>query len=39
MISNITGNISVGFSVAVLGVCAVLMIITMFDSFRKRDII
>lgn len=39
MINNITGNISVGFSLAVLGVCSVLMIITMFDSFRKRDIV
>lgn len=39
MINNITGNISVGFSIAVLSVCAILMIVTMFDSFRKRDII
>ena len=39
IINTLTGNISVGFSLAVLGVCAVIMIITMFDSFRKRDIV
>lgn len=39
LVSNITGNISVSFSLGVLGVCAILMIITMFDSFRKRDIV
>lgn len=39
MISGITGNISLGFSFAVLGVCSLLMIVTMFDSFRKRDIL
>ena len=39
MISGLTGNISVGFSLAVLGVCVFLMIVTMFDSFRKRDIV
>lgn len=39
MISGITGNISIGFSMAVLGVCVFLMIVTMFDSFRKRDIV
>lgn len=39
MINSITGNVSVGFSLSVLGVCAILMIVTMFDSFRKRDII
>ena len=39
MISGITGNISIGFSIAVLGVCVFLMIVTMFDSFRKRDIV
>ncbi len=32
-------NISVGFSLAVLGVCAILMLITTFDSFNKRDIV
>ena len=39
MISGLTGNISIGFSFAVLGVCVFLMVVTMFDSFRKRDII
>lgn len=39
MISSLTGNITVGFSLAVLGVCVVLMLVTMFDSFRKRDIL
>ncbi|MBO5349198.1 MAG: ABC transporter permease [Clostridia bacterium] len=38
LISGLTGNISAKFSLAVLGVCAVIMIVTMFDSFRKRDI-
>ncbi|MBQ3407603.1 MAG: ABC transporter permease [Clostridia bacterium] len=38
MISGITGNIPIGFSFAVLGICVFLMIVTMFDSFRKRDI-
>ena len=38
-VSTITGNIPVGFSLAVIGVCIVLMIVTMFDSFRKRDIV
>lgn len=39
LVDTITGNITVGFSLSVLGVCAVIMIVTMFDSFRKRDII
>ena len=30
---------SLGFSLCVLGVCAILMIVTMYDSFNKRDII
>lgn len=30
---------SAGFSLGVLAVCAVLMIITMFDSFNKKDIV
>ena len=34
----VSGN-SVGFSLAVLGVCSVLMIVSMFDSFNKRDIV
>ena len=37
--SGAMNNVSVGFSLAVLGVCAVLMLITMFDSFNKRDIV
>lgn len=39
MISGLTGNIPVSFSFVVLGVCVFLMIVTMFDSFRKRDIV
>jgi len=39
MISSLTGNISLGFSFAVLGICVFLMLVTMFDSFRKRDIV
>jgi hypothetical protein len=39
MISGLTGNIPVSFSFAVLGVCVFLMLVTMFDSFRKRDIV
>lgn len=31
-------NVPVAFSLAVLGVCCVLMLVTMFDSFNKRDI-
>lgn len=38
MVSSLTGNISVQFSLCVLGVSALIMIITMFDSFRKRDL-
>ena len=30
---------SLWFSLAVLGVCAILMLVTMYDSFNKRDII
>ncbi len=30
---------SLGFSLGVLGVCAILMLLTMYDSFNKRDII
>lgn len=37
-VSSMIGNTSVTFSLAVLGVCAVLMIVTMFDSFNKKDI-
>lgn len=39
MISGLTGNISLEFSFLVLGVCVFLMTVTMFDSFRKRDIV
>ena len=39
LVNSITGDIPVGFSFAVLGVTALIMIVTMFDSFRKRDII
>ena len=38
MASSMTANTTLGFSLAVLGVCAFLMIVTMFDSFTKRDI-
>ena len=37
--SGFTSNAGIGFSLSVLGVCAILMIITMFDSFNKRDIV
>lgn len=30
---------SLGFSLGVLGVCAILMLVTMYDSFNKRDIV
>ena len=30
---------TLGFSLAILGVCAILMLVTMYDSFNKRDII
>lgn len=30
---------SLGFSLAVLGVCVILMLVTMYDSFNKRDIV
>ena len=34
-----TTTTSLGFSIAVLGVCVILMFVTMYDSFNKRDII
>jgi ABC-type transport system involved in multi-copper enzyme maturation permease subunit len=37
--STMLNQVSVGFSLVVLGVCTVLMLTTMFDSFNKRDII
>ena len=36
--SELTNNVPLTFSLSVLGVCAILMIVTMFDSFNKRDI-
>jgi len=33
------GNTNVGFSLSVLAVCVILMVVTMFDSFNKRDIV
>ena len=36
--SDIVGNTPVWFSFIVLGVCSILMIVTMFDSFNKKDI-
>lgn len=32
-------NTSLAFSLGVLGVCCILMLVTMYDSFNKRDII
>lgn len=37
--TNFATSTSLGFSLAVLGVCAILMLITTYDSFNKRDII
>lgn len=37
--NQIVSNISLTFSISLLGVCAFLMIVTMFDSFNKKDII
>lgn len=39
MASEAMNNVSVWFSLGVLGVSTLLMIITMFDSFNKRDIV
>lgn len=39
MSSGMSAGISIGFSLSVLAVCAVLMCVTMFDSFNKRDIV
>lgn len=38
MASSYLTSTTVGFSLAVLGVCSILMIVTMFDSFNKADI-
>lgn len=37
--SAMLNNVPLTFSLAVLGVCVILMLVTMFDSFNKRDII
>ncbi len=43
MVSDVSGNFatstSLGFSIGILTVCAILMFVTMYDSFNKRDII
>ena len=38
MASDMLNNVSVWFSLGVLGISTLLMIVTMFDSFNKRDI-
>lgn len=37
--NSVVSNISVKFSLCVLLVCAILMIVTMFDSFNKKEIV
>lgn len=37
--TSFTATTSLAFSLGVLGVCAILMLVTMYDSFNKRDII
>ena len=37
--TSFTSTTPLTFSLAVLGVCAILMLVTMYDSFNKRDII
>ena len=37
--TSFTSTTSLTFSLAVLGVCTILMLVTMYDSFNKRDII
>lgn len=37
--TSFTSTTSLTFSLAVLGVCAILMLVTTYDSFNKRDII
>ncbi len=37
--SEYLSNVSIGFSLSVLGVCSILMLVTMFDSFNKRDVV
>lgn len=38
-LSSMLNQTTLGFSLTVLAVCAVLMVITTFDSFNKRDIV
>lgn len=38
-ISSATSTIPIVFSICVLGVCSILMLVTMFDSFNRRDIV
>lgn len=38
MTNEFLNNVSIVFSLSVLGVCCILMLVTMFDSFNKRDI-
>ena len=38
-VTSLLNNVSIWFSLGVLGVTTLLMIITMFDSFNKRDIV
>lgn len=38
MTSELLSKTTVGFSMSVLIVCAILMVVSMFDSFNKRDI-
>lgn len=37
--SNVMNNVSIWFSLGVLGVCTAIMLVTVFDSFNKRDIV
>ena len=37
-IDSFATSTSLGFSLAVLGVCAILMLVTVYDSFNRRDI-
>lgn len=39
MSSTALNNVPISFSLCVLGVCAILMIMTMFDSLNKRDVV
>lgn len=38
MTSELLSKVTIGFSISVLIVCVILMIVSMFDSFNKRDI-